>query len=294
MENGLVLGRAIRVSIVGMALAVSGCGGGSDGGSATPAIQSGVFVDAPVQGLAYRSGATTGFTDALGTFRYETGQPVTFTLGSVVIGTIAAGKATVFPTDLVPGAIDETDATVSNMVRLLQTLDDDGDPSNGILITSVVRDSLTTPLDFAQSKVDFAADPVVVAAVATATALRASGAAPLKDAASAEAHFRFTLLAAFAGTWHASFVGTSGPTDYGNCTVTVNAQGAGSGSCLSVPYNQTIAVAGNVQSSGSALITGVTNTGATFSGSFTRTGSASGTWGNTLVGSAGTWQATRN
>lgn len=294
MANGQVQRTSFRVSIVGMALAVSGCGGGSDGGSAAPAIQSGVFIDAAVQGLAYSSGATTGTTDALGTFQYETGQSVTFTLGSVTIGTIAAGKATVFPTDLVPGAIDETHATVSNMVRLLQTLDDDGDPSNGILITPTVRNSLTAPLNFAQSKAAFAADPAVVAAVATATALRTSGVAPLKDAASAESHFRLTLLAAFAGTWNASFVGTSGPADNGNCTVTVNALGAGSGSCISIPYNQTIAVAGNVQSSGSALITGVTNTGATFSGTFTRTGAASGTWSNTLVGSAGTWQATRN
>lgn len=294
MEHGKTWRKVAWITIFGTALAVSGCGGGSDGGAAVPAVQSGVFVDSPVQGLVYTSGATTGVTDAMGTFQYETGQPVTFSLGRVTIGTIAAGKAVVYPTDLAPGAMDETDATVSNMVRLLQTLDDDGDPANGILITDAVRNSLTTQLNFAQTKTDFSADPAVAAAVATATALRTSGVTTLKDAAAAEAHFRFTLLADFAGTWSASFVGTSGPADNGTCTVTVNAQGATSGSCRSIPYNQTIAVAGNVDSSGSAVITGLTNTGATFSGTFTRTGNASGSWSNTLVGSAGTWQARMN
>lgn len=294
MHKGLVRGAAMRAAVVGMVVAVAGCGGGSDGGAVAPAIQSGVFVDAPVQGLSYASGATTGTTDAQGTFRYETGQPVVFSLGSVTIGTIAAGQATVYPTDLVPGAVDESHATVSNIVRLLQTLDDDGSPANGILITPAVRDSLTAALNFAQSKAAFSADAAVATAVATATALRTSGATTLKDAAAAEAHFRATLLADFAGTWTASFVGTSGPADNGTCTVTIDTQGVGSGSCRSIPYNQTIAVAGNVQSSGSALITGVTNTGATFSGTFARSGAATGTWGNTLVGSSGTWQATKN
>lgn len=293
MEHVRAWRKIAGITIMGASLTLSGCGGGSDGGSGAAAIQSGVFVDAPVQGLAYSSGATTGFTDALGTFRYETGQPVTFSLGSVAIGTVAAGKATVYPTDLVPGAMDETNATVSNMVRLLQTLDDDGDPSNGILITAAVRNSLMAPLNLAQSKAAFSADPAVAAAVAAATALRTSGVTTLKDAPSAEAHFRFTLLADFVGTWVGSYIGTSGPADSGNCSVTVNAQGATTGSCISIPGNQSIAVAGNVSSSGSAVITGVTNTGATFSGNFTRTGSAAGSWSNTLAGSSGTWQVSK-
>lgn len=294
MVNGHLLRKAFSVFIVGAALAMTGCGGGSDGGVVAPAIQSGVFVDSPVQGLVYTSGATEGITDALGTFQYEQGQPVTFSLGSVTVGTIAAGKSRVYPTDLVPGAMDETNPTVSNIVRLLQTLDDDGVPGNGIQITPVVRNSLTARLNFAQSKAAFAADPAVTAAVAAATALRTIGVGTLKDAAAAEAHFRSTLLADFAGEWVATFVGTSGPADNGNCTVNVNVQGTALGTCLSVPYNQTIAVGGSVASNGSAMISGITNTGATFTGTFNRSGMANGTWANTQVGSAGTWQASKN
>lgn len=286
--------KAAWTTIMGTAWAVSGCGGGSDGGGVGPAVQSGVFVDAPVQGLAYTSGAISGFTDAMGTFKYETGQPVIFSLGSVTIGTVPAGQARVYPTDLVPGATDETDPTVSNIVRLLQTLDDDGDPSNGILITDAVRNSLRAPLNLAQSSAAFTADPDVAAAVAAATALRTSGVTTLKDAATAEGHFKLTLLADFAGPWGATYVGTSGPADNGNCSVTVTAQGVISGTCMSIRYNQSGLVAGNVASGGSALITGITNGGATFSGEFTRTGTGSGVWSNTLDGSSGTWQASKN
>jgi len=296
MKNRNLPRQAAWVMFAGaVALAVSACGGGgSDGGGVVSGVASGVFVDAPVQGLAYTSGAISGTTDALGTFQYEPGQSVTFALGNVTVGTIAIGKSRVYPIDLVPGATDETHATVSNIVRLLQTLDDDGDPSNGILITPAVRNSLTTALDFAQAKAAFAADPAVTAAIATATALRTGGVTTLKDAAAAEAHFRSTLLADFAGNWVGSYVGTSGPVDNGSCTVTVSALGAASGTCQSIPFNQTIAVAGNIASNGSAVITGITNTGAAFSGTFSRSGTASGTWANTAVGTSGTWQVSKN
>ena len=280
----------LYVAALAGTLLVAACGGGggsNDGPAAT--IQSGVFLDSTVQGLEYSSGATTGVTDAAGTFKYEVGKTVTFKLGSVTMGTLTAGKAKVYPTDLVSGAIDETDPTVSNIVRVLQTLDDDGDPTNGIKITDAVRAKLTTAINFAQAKAAFTADGTVAAAMAAATALRTAGVTGLRSAAAAEGHFKSTLLADFVGTWSGTYTGAS---DNGTCSATVVAAGTVSGTCHSNPANQNFGVAGVVASSGSALVSGITGTGATFTGSFDRSGKASGTWTDGL-GSSGTWAITK-
>ena len=47
------------------------------------------------------------------------------------------------PIDLVPGAVDETDPTVTNICRLLQSIDWDGDLSNGIMITDRIRSEMS-------------------------------------------------------------------------------------------------------------------------------------------------------
>lgn len=86
------------------------------------APQEGRFVDAPVEGMAYRSGAIVGFTGPNGEFSYEADQVVQFALGDIELGAAVSGKDVVSPIDLVPGG-DIENPEVINIARLLQSLD---------------------------------------------------------------------------------------------------------------------------------------------------------------------------
>ena len=119
----------------------------SGGGSSSPAASvdnplTGVFVDAPVEGLNYQTETMSGITDENGTFKYHEGETVTFMIGDLMLGS-APGSDIMTPIDLVPGAFDETDPTVTNICRLLQSLDWDGDLSNGIMITDTMRSEIS-------------------------------------------------------------------------------------------------------------------------------------------------------
>jgi PKD repeat protein len=117
--------------------ACGGGGGGSAGGGDSASVITGTFIDAPVQGLGYSTATQSGTTNGQGNFRCETGEQITFSIGDVVLGTILC-KSIITPLSLVPGAEDETDQTVTNILRLLQSLDDDCDLDNNIHITQQV------------------------------------------------------------------------------------------------------------------------------------------------------------
>jgi len=111
--------------------AACGGGGGGGGGSPPPPVvpppvtATGVFIDSPVAGLGYRSGnATASTTDAQGFFVYTVGETLSFSIGGVQLGTLPDGQARVTPYDF--------GAAAENIARLLQTLDADGNPLNGI------------------------------------------------------------------------------------------------------------------------------------------------------------------
>lgn len=112
-----------------------GCGGGDTSDALT-----GVFKDSAVQGLSYETDTIEiTQTDKDGTFRYYAGEEVTFSIGGgIVLGSVAGGE-TVTPMDLVPEAEDATNAVVTRILRLLQTLDTDGNPDNGHEISDTVH-----------------------------------------------------------------------------------------------------------------------------------------------------------
>jgi hypothetical protein len=132
--------------LLGVLATTTACSGGESSSTATDIgssnILTGVFVDSPVEGLNYQTETISGITDENGTFRYHEGETVTFMIGDLMLGS-ARGNDIMTPIDLVLGAMDETDPTVTNICRLLQSLDWDGDPANGIMITDTMRSEIS-------------------------------------------------------------------------------------------------------------------------------------------------------
>ncbi|MBM0103295.1 hypothetical protein JM946_01000 [Steroidobacter sp. S1-65] len=125
-----------------------GDGGGGDGGGNNPPVTqaSGVFVDAPVAGLSYTTSSNvTGVTDAEGRYNYNVGDTVTFALGNLVIGSVPA-QGIVTPMTVANALVANTGnnaATVAeNLLMLLQSLDANGDPSDGITFTQEIRNAV--------------------------------------------------------------------------------------------------------------------------------------------------------
>ena len=167
--------------IIMAGLVLAGCSGGGSGGDAgvnTPdtiaAAVEGTFVDSPVQGLSYITPSGSGLTDETGRFVCQSGEMVQFMIGDVLLGE-TTGKDVITPMDF----IDESGRSMGfnnpvlvNMGRFLQSLDADGNPENGIVITQEVRDQVSgRKIDFHQSVNDFENDPDVMALFATMNGL---------------------------------------------------------------------------------------------------------------------------
>lgn len=188
---------------------IQGCSsGGGDGGDITSLT--GQFLDSPVEGVSYVAGGLSGTTAADGSFCYGSGNSLFLSVGDVDLGDGIA-RSTFTPLTLV-GTTNPSNATVVNIASFLQTLDDDGNPNNGILISEAVRTAaIGKTINFAQSTTDFANDGNVQTVVAELTALTTAGARSLVSAAAAEAHLRSTLndiLNAALGTYSGTSVNT--------------------------------------------------------------------------------------
>jgi hypothetical protein len=148
---------ALLVCAVSPALIAGGC---PDAVYCAGGTCVGYYYDSLVSGLAYESrsdgavthSGVTGEDDDPGSFNYAEGDTVSFSLGDISLGQTVA-KVRVTPFDLagiveeaiggceVDGVLPEdTNAfrRVVNLAILLQTLDADGNPANGIEIRSEV------------------------------------------------------------------------------------------------------------------------------------------------------------
>jgi hypothetical protein len=105
-------------------------------------IATGVFAG-PISGLRFQTPTQTGVTNERGEFQYREGESVTFLVGGLVLGS-AAGAPSVNLAQLVnraDGKIDRLhDPIVTNLARLVQTLDQDGSVENGVTIAPVVHE----------------------------------------------------------------------------------------------------------------------------------------------------------
>ena len=261
------------------------CGGGSSGSSGPGTTLQGQFVDSIVIGLRYETPTTSGFTDDQGRFNYRAGETVRFLVGDVLIGA-AAGQATMTPVELVAGAVDETDTQVLNIVIFLQSVDDDGDESNGIRITTLANDAAAgQTVDFTQAAGVFDTDGALQILISSITA--GNGAArAMVPRDQARAAFRGNLLGLLAGEYRGTFSGD----DTGSWVANVSATGTITGISTSDTFGAD-SISGSLSSSGQANISGTVGT-AVFSGTFSRNGEAGGSWQDD-DGSTGTFTGSR-
>ncbi len=143
------------------ALTMTSCGGGGsssdpdvisptpEGSNIAPNTYRGFLVDAAVVGATYNCGGKTGTTEAEGKFECPT-QEVTFKIGQTVLGTIKSipEDNNVFPQDIV--GVDRNDTShpqVRNMAILMQSLDSDQEPSNGIQLSREMTEQIVEQID---------------------------------------------------------------------------------------------------------------------------------------------------
>lgn len=132
--------------------ALAACGGGGGGSvSSAPESRTGRFVDGPVEGLTYESGSQKGVTDTNGTFRYEEGKPVKFSVGGILIGQ-ATAQPVMTPITLAresdPNAGATTDQVVAR-VRFLLAISEVDAAGNMKVIASARSATLSQQIDFA-------------------------------------------------------------------------------------------------------------------------------------------------
>ena len=168
---------AFTLSLLATASLLTACGG-----SDTPTKQ-GVFVDAPVEGLSFvTTSGLSGTTNTAGVFNYLAGDSVTFSLGAVNFPSVVAGDF-VSPLDLA-GASSTNHPGALAIARLLQSVDSDGNPDNGITVNRAkLVSNITQPVDW--SKVN----DVQLAAMLSA------GASGLRSESQARTHLSSQLAA---------------------------------------------------------------------------------------------------
>jgi hypothetical protein len=179
---------AIAAATLGLLVACGGGGGGGGGVvSSVPASATGVFLDSPVSGINYRTASGSGKTNANGEFSYIQGETVTFSVGNIDLPAVS-GNSTVTPLNLA-NTTDVNNQVVSNILVFLQSLDVDGNPTNGIQISPNAHAAATTSIDFNVAHSVFRANSLVTNLIANSGS---SNTAPI-SLASATSHFLQTL-----------------------------------------------------------------------------------------------------
>ncbi|MFT6692397.1 MAG: hypothetical protein ACJAXH_002935 [Colwellia sp.] len=179
-----------RSALLIMVLLLAACGSDDsaptvDIAPAEETLLTGVFVDSAVEGIFYETATQSGTTNSLGEYNYLPGETVTFSIGAIVLGA-APASGVVTPLSIVPDAVSADNVQVNNIVRFLLSLDSDGDPDNGISISSdITTAAADTVVDF--SVADLSVDPGVTAL------LDAFPAIILVDETTAQSHFNETL-----------------------------------------------------------------------------------------------------
>lgn len=170
--------------------------GASSSSPASEATVTGTFVDSAVAGIGYRTETQEGVTNTHGEYNYIPGETVTFFIGDMELPPVRA-KGVVTPLDIA-GTDDFDNQVVVNIARLLQTLDADGDPSNGISIpASAAEAAVETNFDVPTGEFELATTNFIANA--------GGGSTTLISAVDAQQHLEATVTdtrASLIGTWY--------------------------------------------------------------------------------------------
>ena len=202
------------VSSVASSTAVSSSSDSSVSSSAASSssvvAQTGVFVDSAVAGIKYLTAPSglTGYTSPTGQYQYAEGDKVVFSIGDLVFPEVTA-KGVVTPVDIAAEAGSTNAARIQlNIAALLQSLDTDGNPDNGISINYNTAATVAAAVNFNQPYADFAASP----AVTTLVAGSGSTTTTLVSESAAKEHLEGSLSKLLVGTWYIH--GASGADSY--------------------------------------------------------------------------------
>ncbi|MGH8491735.1 MAG: hypothetical protein ACRERR_01325 [Moraxellaceae bacterium] len=151
---------SVLATAISLLAACGGGGGDSNAGNAPAAAHTGVLTDAAVSGVAYTTSPSnlSGTTTASGEYDFKTGDTVTFTLGGTALTVPAIDRVTpaTIAAHLFTGDAEKIANATINLAVLFQSLDADGDLSNGIAIdSSITLTGFTPSTALAQSPEDF-------------------------------------------------------------------------------------------------------------------------------------------
>jgi hypothetical protein len=266
-------------------------------GNATTA--QGLFRDSNVSGLNYQSGAITGVTAdpggaaTAGQFTYQVGSGITFSVGNVSLGT-AAGGDFVTPVDLLPNSTTNQ-IEVLNMTRFLMMLDQDGNPDNGITISSAVRDIAPqwSQVNFTSATLDTELISII-SDVATAD----NRIPVLPDAPTAQAHLDATLLCSYSGAFGGNYSDTNGVlgrfgflVDSRSGAVSGHFYRDGSSSVVTIGTLTPLRF--DTQNISAVSVTGASPLGDNFTFQFTTPNQIDGNWQNNNTSEQGTFSGLR-
>ncbi|TNI83743.1 hypothetical protein [Aeromonas sobria] len=135
-----ILALSVMAALSSLALAGGGDGASTDngnnggnGGNATKPALTATFIDSAVAGLNYTCGNYTALTDGQGQFLFNDGDTCAFKLGSIPLGETQVKKGQTMVTPYTIAEKGDKDRAI-RIAALLQTMDADSNPENGITL----------------------------------------------------------------------------------------------------------------------------------------------------------------
>ncbi|MDD5202716.1 MAG: choice-of-anchor O protein [Sulfurimonas sp.] len=125
----------ITALVLSGAAMINGCSSSGSSDAAEAVTQTGTFVDSAVEGLSYK-GVLSGTTDGDGHYLFKGTDQVEFLLGTLSMGSLTPKTSPVSVLDFFGSTTTIDDEKVQKLIVLLQSLDVDGDASNGITISA--------------------------------------------------------------------------------------------------------------------------------------------------------------
>lgn len=189
-----------------------GCGGGGSSNVSTsePDKKVAYFYDSVVDGLEYTwsncdeanrfnnnpdSPHYTGSLNGSGSFFFQDECTISFKIGKIILGDIEgkniSNNSKIFPTNILGlNTTDTSDVRLTNLLRFLQSLDEDNDPLNGIIISKSIRDNLSAS---SISAMNIKQNSSISENDLNTTVVKANSSKRLVSITSARSHFDLTL-----------------------------------------------------------------------------------------------------